>query len=460
MEYLLSVIQYFVDLGASVMLPIVIFVVALCLGQKPGKALKSGISIGIGFIGIGLVIGLMLNNLAPAASAMAKHFGLSMSVVDIGWPGSSPMTWASNIALIAIPTAIVVNIIMLVLKLTRVVNIDIWNIWHYAFTGALLHIATGSFLIGMIGIVIHAALSYKFGDWFSPIVEDYFGLEGVAIPHGTSAYLGPIAVPIDCLLNKIPVIKDIDINTDKIEKKFGVVGDPAIMGGILGVIIGILAGYDVKGILTLGMQMAAVMILMPQVVKHIMTGLLPVSEAAKKMLEKRFKGGNFYIGLDPALLLGDPTVVTASLIFIPLTIVIAMIVPGNQILPFGDLATIGFFVAMAVGIHKGNLFRTLISGSVIMFVTIWISNQTIGLHTILAQNAGQLKDGVTKVASLDQGGSPITYILTQIFNTTNVMGLVVIAVLYLFCLIFTYGWYKNKKKEMMIADGTYESTNN
>ena len=232
------------------------------------------------------------------------------------------------------------------------------------------------------------------------------------------------------------------------------------MGGILGVIIGILAGYDVKGILTLGMQMAAVMILMPQVVKHIMTGLLPVSEAAKKMLEKRFKGGNFYIGLDPALLLGDPTVVTASLIFIPLTIVIAMIVPGNQILPFGDLATIGFFVARAVGIHKGNLFRTLRSGSVIMFVTIWISNQTIGLHTILAQNAGQLKDGVTKVASLDQGGSPITYILTQIFNTTNVMGLVVIAVLYLFCLIFTYGWYKNKKKEMMIADGTYESTNN
>lgn len=448
MQTVLNVIQYFIDLGAAVMLPIVIFVVALCLGQKPGKALKSGISIGIGFIGIGLVIGLMLDNLAPAASAMAKNFGLSMNVVDVGWPGSSPMTWASDIALVAIPVAIIVNIVMLVLRLTKVVNIDIWNIWHYAFTGALVHIATGSFWIGVVGVGVHAALSYKFGDWFAPVAEDYFGLEGVAVPHGSAAYLGPIAVPIDWLLNKIPVIKDINISTDKIEKRFGVIGDPAIMGGILGVLIGVLAGYDVKGILSLAIQMASVIILMPQVVKHIMTGLLPVSEAAKKMLEKRFKGGNFYIGLDPALLLGDSTVITASLIFIPLTIVIAMIVPGNQVLPFGDLATIGFFVAMAVGIHKGNLFRTLISGSILMFITIWISNQTIGLHTMLAQNAGQLKDASDKVASLDQGGSPITYILTQAFNTTNTTGLIVIGVGYLACIVFTYFWYKNKKKEM------------
>lgn len=448
MQTVLNVIQYFIDLGAAVMLPIVIFVVALCLGQKPGKALKSGISIGIGFIGIGLVIGLMLDNLAPAASAMAKNFGLSMNVVDVGWPGSSPMTWASDIALVAIPVAIIVNIVMLVLRLTKVVNIDIWNIWHYAFTGALVHIATGSFWIGVVGVGVHAALSYKFGDWFAPVAEDYFGLEGVAVPHGSAAYLGPIAVPIDWLLNKIPVIKDINISTDKIEKRFGVIGDPAIMGGILGVLIGVLAGYDVKGILSLAIQMASVIILMPQVVKHIMTGLLPVSEAAKKMLEKKFKGGNFYIGLDPALLLGDSTVITASLIFIPLTIVIAMIVPGNQVLPFGDLATIGFFVAMAVGIHKGNLFRTLISGSILMFITIWISNQTIGLHTMLAQNAGQLKDASDKVASLDQGGSPITYILTQAFNTTNTTGLIVIGVGYLACIVFTYFWYKNKKKEM------------
>ena len=71
MDIILGLVQYFVDLGAAVMLPIVIFIVAICLGQSVRKAIKSGISIGIGFIGIGLVISLMLNNLAPAAQAMS-----------------------------------------------------------------------------------------------------------------------------------------------------------------------------------------------------------------------------------------------------------------------------------------------------------------------------------------------------------------------------------------------------
>ena len=46
MDIILGLVQYFVDLGAAVMLPIVIFIVAICLGQSVGKAIKSGISIG------------------------------------------------------------------------------------------------------------------------------------------------------------------------------------------------------------------------------------------------------------------------------------------------------------------------------------------------------------------------------------------------------------------------------
>lgn len=115
------------------------------------------------------------------------------------------------------------------------------------------------------------------------------------------------------------------------------------------------------------------------------------------------------------MLLGHTAVVSASLIFIPLTILIAVCVPGNQVLPFGDLATIGFFVAMAVAVHRGNLFRTLISGVIIMSITLWIATQTIGLHTQLAANAGALKAG-GMVASMDQGGSPITWLLIQVFS--------------------------------------------
>lgn len=168
----------------------------------------------------------------------------------------------------------------------------------------------------------------------------------------------------------------------------------------------------------------------------------------RSRLQAKFGGQEFLIGLDPALLLGHTAVVSASLIFIPLTILIAVCVPGNQVLPFGDLATIGFFVAMAVAVHRGNLFRTLISGVIIMSITLWIATQTIGLHTQLAANAGALKAG-GMVASMDQGGSPITWLLIQVFSPQNIPGFIIIGAIYLTGIFMTWrrarGFIKQEK---------------
>ncbi len=90
----------------------------------------------------------MLDSIGPAAKAMAENFDLNLHVVDVGWPALHH-DLASQIALVAIPIAILVNVAMLLTRMTRVVNVDIWNIWHMTFTGALLHLATGSWMIGM-----------------------------------------------------------------------------------------------------------------------------------------------------------------------------------------------------------------------------------------------------------------------------------------------------------------------
>lgn len=437
-----QIMQYILDLGPSVMLPIVIIIFSLILRMKVGDAFKAGIHIGIGFVGIGLVIGLLTSSVGPAAQAMAERFELNLSVVDVGWPGASPITWASQIALVAIPVAIAVNIVMLVAKLTRVVNVDIWNIWHMTFTGALAHIATGSYWFGIIGVIVHAIVAYKLGDWFAKDTKEFFDLDGIAVPHGTSAYCGPIAVFVDTVIEKIPTINKISFNAADMQKKFGAFGEPVTVGFFIGIILGILAGYDAKGTLQLSIQTAAVMLLMPRVIKPIMDGLTPISRQARKHLQAKFGGQEFLIGLDPALLLGQSTVVSASLIFIPLTIFIAIILPGNAVLPFGDLATIGFFIAMGVAIHQGNLFRIVISGSIIIAMTLWIATQMIPLTTQLAINAGSVGPG-SFVAAMDQGGSPITYIMVQIASFKQPIGLAIISIFYAFCLFLTWRRARN-----------------
>lgn len=444
-------INYIIDMGASVMLPIVIAVISICMGVKVGKAVRSGLMIGVGFVGMGLIVDMMNVDLGSAAQAMSQRFGLSLSVVDIGWPGMSPITWSSNIATIAIPVAIVVNVIMLVFKWTKTVNIDIWNIWHMTFTGAIAYAVTGNFWIGILGVVVHAAIAYKLGDIWAPLMADYFELDGLTVPHGTSAYMAPIACAFDALIEKIPGLNKIDVTADKLQEKVGVFGEPIVIGGILGTVVGFLAGYDLQTALPLGVKMSAVMVLMPKIVKCIMEGLMPLSERAKEIMAKRFKHSEFYIGLDPAILLGDSQVVTAGLIFIPITLLIAVIVPGNAILPFGDLATIGFFIAISVSVHKGNLFRTLISGSAIMYCTIWIANEAIPWVTALATTTGST-DGSSLVAALDQGGCPITYVFTQLFTRENIPGMLVIAVLYIVCLVFAVRCSKKRAAELKAAE--------
>lgn len=442
------VIHYIIDMGASVMLPIIIAILSIIIGVKAGKAIRSGIMIGVGFVGMSLIVDMMNANMGPAAQAMADRLGVSLSIVEVGWPGMSGVTWGSVIATIAIPLSIVVNLIMFATKTTKTINIDIWNVWHMAFTGAIAYAVTGNLLIGLLGVTIHAALSFKLGDLWAPLLADYFEMEGITAPHGTSAYMAPVACLIDAVIEKIPGLKKVNFSVEGLQEKIGVLGEPGIIGFILGAIIGLLAGYDLQSALPLGIKMAAVMILMPKIIKCIMDGLLPISERAKTIMHSRFgEDADFYIGLDPAVLLGDAEVVTAGILFIPITLLIAIIMPGNRILPFGDLATIGFFIAIAVAVHKGNLFRTLISGSCIMAMTIWITNQAVDWTTILGQSVGALEDGAT-LAAMDQGGCPITYIFTQIFTRESIPGLIIIGGIYVVCMVFAVMHSKKRAAEL------------
>jgi len=51
MQVILSVFEFIQALGAPVMMPIMIFILALILGSKPGRAFRAAVTIGIAFIG-------------------------------------------------------------------------------------------------------------------------------------------------------------------------------------------------------------------------------------------------------------------------------------------------------------------------------------------------------------------------------------------------------------------------
>ena len=155
----MAFVQYLLSLGPSVMLPIIIFCLGMLMGAKWSRALKSAILIGVGFIGINLVIGLLVGELGPAATAMLKRTGLNLSIIDIGWPAMASITWAWKAAALVFPVGLVINFVMLTLKLTKTMNVDLWNYWQFAFIGAAVQYETGSLTLALVAAGAASALA-------------------------------------------------------------------------------------------------------------------------------------------------------------------------------------------------------------------------------------------------------------------------------------------------------------
>lgn len=62
-----DVINYIIDMGAAAMLPLVIAILSIIVGVKVGKAVRAGLMVGVGFVGLDLIVTLMNDNLGPAA---------------------------------------------------------------------------------------------------------------------------------------------------------------------------------------------------------------------------------------------------------------------------------------------------------------------------------------------------------------------------------------------------------
>lgn len=133
----MAVINYIMSLGASVMMPIIFLIFGIALGLGIGKSLKSGLSVGVGFVGLSVMTQLLADNLGPAVNSMVKIYHLHLHTLDIGWPAASTVAFGTEVGAIIIPLGLLINIIMLVTKTTKTLNIDLWNYWHFAFVGSI-----------------------------------------------------------------------------------------------------------------------------------------------------------------------------------------------------------------------------------------------------------------------------------------------------------------------------------
>lgn len=204
------------------------------------------------------------------------------------------------------------------------------------------------------------------------------------------------------------------MDMDKIGSKLGMLGDPAVIGLVVGAFLGVLTRQSVSTVLTICMGVAAVMVLIPRMVGIMMEGLSPIGTAANAYMKKKIgEDADVYIGMDIALGLGDPACITCTAIMIPMTIVMAFLIPDMRFFPLGILAEVCYLAPMCVLSSKGNVLRTLITMSLIMFATLFFANMFAPQATQMMSVTGVSIDGMVTASHF--GWNPGN-LLVSLFN--------------------------------------------
>ena len=404
------------------MMPILFTIIGLCIGMKFGKALKSGLYVGVGFVGLGIVTALLTTNFNTPLDAISKIFNLDLAVFDMGWPAAAAVAYNTAVGALIIPICLGINFLLLVTKCTRTVNIDLWNYWHFAFIGAVAYfVMDQSLLWGYFAAISCYIVTLVMADLTAERFQSYYdNVEGISIPQPFCQSFTAFAIGINWLLDRIPGFSKLDIDAEGLKKKFGVLGEPLVLGVIVGALIGWAAQLDIKKILFLGVTMGAVMELIPRITSLFIEGLKPISEKTQEVVKKRFKGKKVYIGMSPALVIGHPTTLVVSLLLIPVTLVLAITLSktGNQFLPLASLAGMFYVFVMVLPYTKGNVVKTFIVGLVavtigLYFVTDMAPAFTLAANTVFEatqDKAAQIPDGF-QAGAMDFASSLFGYII-------------------------------------------------
>jgi galactitol PTS system EIIC component len=383
-----NIIQGILSVGSQVLIPILIIIMGLIFGMKFSKALLSGLYLATGFIGMSMAISQLTTAVSPAAKALAKYTGINLPAVDFGWPGAAAITWAWPMAFIFFAIEIGINLVMLLANMTKTLNADMWNVWGIALTAFLVYDISGSLPWAIICACIQVVIMLKLGDMWAEEIKTDFGLPGVTTTH-IEAFTATIMFPVNWVMNYIPVFNQ-KWDARDLKKKIGILSEPVVMGSLIGLILALAGRYSVGNALNLAVTVGAVMAIFPPMAKFFMDALNPFGTTMSEFMKKHVKGREFVIGLDWPILGQSTELWVTMVLMIPISIIYAAVLPGNQVLPIAGVINycIGVGGLLLTG---GNLLRMIVLGIIYEPLFLYGSTYFTKSFTKLATSTGATK---------------------------------------------------------------------
>lgn len=460
LDLLQSILNSF---GAAVVVPIMLFIVALFLKVTPKKAFQSALNAGIGLTGFNLIVNSFVPIITPVINNMVDQTGINLPVLDTGWQATSVIAYSTQVGVIFLVVGLVLQVALFLLKWTDVfMPSDMWNNYSFMVWGSMIYLMTDNMILAMACMIVQNLYVLLFGEVISKRWENYYQLPGTTLtaPHHVCSV--PYAIAMNWLLDKVGANK-INWDPHTLKKRLGFIGEPVTLGLVLGLLIGVLGNLNnlatLEGwgtVFGVGLATAAVMAVFPKVAGIFASAFTSLTNASKKTAKGSGKSRTWMLSVNDAVGYGEPATLITGLMLIPIMVVLAMILPGNETLPLVDLIALPYMVEMIICVSKGNVFKGLISGAIWFTIGLYVCTFTAPYFTEVAMQVGvTIPEGAMLITSFGILNNPVMALLFLVFLSGNYFLMGGVVILY-FILYFLFK--KNKERVWSFLEGNENKT--
>lgn len=454
-NYLSSYFDAFIGLGAPAMMFFIITILSLLVGVKFSRALEGGLLMAIALTGMGAVISLLTAGFAPALQDFVKSTGISLPTADLGWAPLAVIAWGSMYTLYFALVAIVVNMVLLTIKKTKTLNVDLFNVWNLSVIGLLtLYYSNHNFILTTIVVICIVCLMLINSDTMKPNINRILGYDRKNITstaHPLFLICPPILVINELISKFIPFIDKYDFDAEKLNEKIGFWGSKFSIGIILGLFVGILGRLPTSQLFSLAFTSGVALELFGIVGCWFAPAIKPLSDGIANLMERRFQGRQIYVAIDWPIIASRAEVWAVANLLAPILLVFAMILPGNTVLPLGGIIMTVLTPALMI-ITEGKVIRMTVIGTILIPIFLWAASLTANFLTQTSISMHSLPQGLVAGQQFSCVDSfPIEKILTifiskasATFDLKLTICAIVGAVIYLAMFI----WYVKRMKKI------------
>ena len=266
MDILHSLYDIVSGLGSFLLIPVFFFLLGLASRAGVQRSGQCALAVLGSTVAIQLLISTLSGQLVTLVNTMIDTYSLSTGAANLHWQKAAEVTLNSDILYWVLPGAVLLNLLMLACRVTRVLNMDLWSLWQAAFAGVLVQQLTGEMWYGLTAALLMVVLQIILADVFTAPVSRLTGTSHITFTQSFAVGTAPLAWLCNFLINLIPGLRDRRVSLEQ-SRRGNFLLEPSLWGLILGFIMGMAAGLPLYDAVSFALVAAGCLFALPRLLR-------------------------------------------------------------------------------------------------------------------------------------------------------------------------------------------------